>query len=478
MPTIRAPWRLIPLLLLLGSAARAQDAPTTAVFVGEPGSADVAGRVAEMLALLRPPVNLSEVPQRLGNRVPGDGLLTFGAEGTRPCLGERVAADGFRAELTEMHDAVWVAEDLAPVFESAHAAQRCLSGPLGPAELARVDFIEGVMAFETGDVEGARASFAQVFAVAPEFVWDGQFGPGAEASFEEERARAAAATAGTIRFAAAQGVAVWLDGRPLADPLSPSALAPGRHLVQAALGPDGGVDSLEIVIADAAVVTMVDLATLHADLEGDPGYVDRLLRVAGPLFVAMDAADAGSAPGHLVSLVGTARVWRWDGVDRTLVELALPKAALAALAPPVEGGKKAPGPAMPILLAVGGGLVAGGSVLAAVTGKDLDQFDADIESGELWPFPGPEEAHPEEFPLYVQWQEKRRTIGAGYVLIAVGGAAMVASIPVGILTAKPARQQVALGVVVVPGPGRRAGGPAVEAVGITFSLRPARGVER
>ncbi len=456
------------LLLLCLSLPPGTSAAQTAVYTGAQATPDVAGRVAQMMALLQPPVVLSEAPVHLDTVVSPEGLQAYGAQG-RGCAGSRVDTGTYRAELAGLTDAVWEVEELAPVFERARASQRCLDGTVEPVELARVSFIEGVMAFETGDADAALVAFAQVFSVAPEFPWDGQFGPGAEASFEKVRTQVGTAAPGTIRVAAAGGASVWLDGRPVADPLAGVAVAPGSHLIQVA-ATSGGATSIAVEVEAGGAALVVDGSALAFDPAGDPGFAARLVRILSPVLTALGEAEGARVPAHLVS-VADARAWRWDPEAGSLVELNLPKAARTALLPPVEGGKKVPGPGMAILLAVGGGLVAGGTAVAAATSKDLREFSADVENGELWPFPGPEEANPDSFPLYVQWKEKRNTLGLGYGLIAVGGAAMVASIPVGILTAKPAKQQVALGVTLMP---RHDGAPGPGGVAFTLSLRPVR----
>ncbi len=472
MSRSRAAWcSFLFLTLFLPRVAAGEATPATAAYTGEAPSPDTAGRVAEMLALLKPPVVLAEVPVHLDTLAAPAGLLAIGVTATG-CTGVPVEPGAYREELSALHDAVWEVEELAPVFERVRGLQRCLSGPVEPGELARVSFIEGVMAFETGENDAANAAFAQVFAVDPEFPWDGQFGPGAEATFEKTRRQVTAGAKGTVRVAAAAGSSVWVDGRPVADPLSGAVAGPGHHLVQVGTLSGG----IHVTVAAEGDLLVVDGTALARDPAGDPGFADRLVRIAGPLFAALDAAEGAAAPGYLVSVVDGGRAWRWDAASGALVELNAPKAARAALLPPVEGGKKVPGPAMAVLLAVGGGLVAGGTALAAATSKDLSEFNADVEAGELWPFPGADEANPESFPLYVQWKEKRQTLGVGYGLIAVGGAAMIASIPVGILTAKPAKQQVALGVTFVP---RADGAPGPGGVGFSLSIRPAkRGGER
>lgn len=462
---------ILPLLLtaLVPCRSLAQDTTGTAAYTGAQATPDAAGRVAEMLSMLQPPVVLAEVPVHLDTLVAPEGLHAYGAKG-RGCAGSRVDPGTYRGELAGLTDAVWEVEELAPVFERARANQRCLDGPVAPVELARVSFIEGVMAFETGETDAALAAFAGVFAVDPSFPWDGQFGPGAEATFEEQRSQAASASPGTLRVAAAEGASIWLDGRPVADPLGGMPVAAGEHLVQVAPS-GGGAASLSVRVEPQQTVLVVDGSALAFDPAGDPGFAGRLVRILTPVLAALDSAVDARSPGHLVSLADGGRAWRWDAEAAALVELNLPKAAKVALLPPVEGGKKVPGPGMAILLAVGGGMVAGGTAVAAVTSKDLTEFNADVEAGVLWPFPGAGEANPESFPLYVQWKEKRKTLGVGYGLIAIGGAAMVASIPVGILTARPAKQQVALGVTVMP---RSDGAPGPGGVAFTLSLRPVR----
>ncbi len=438
------------LLFALALTAGARAADTSAAYAGSTASADNAGRVAQALALVQPAVSLAATPLHLDELAPAGALLAPGADGIA-CDGEPVDRAAYRAQVARLNEAVWEVEDLQPLFDSARRTQACLSETVDAADLARVDFVQGVMAFELGDPESATAAFREVFAKAPSFAWDGQFGPGAKASFDAVSAETASGPRVELTILAGEGDLVMVDG--VSYETATLLVSPGRHLVQ--LGRETALRSVLVDTADRAATVVLDAAVSLAELEaGTPGAA----------VTALFAGLGDAAPEYLVWVGEDKRAWRWAAETGTFDEVALPRAAVAALEPAVDGGKKRPGPATPVLIAVGAGLVAGGTVLAAATRSDIDAFSADVEAGILFPFPSPNAENPEDYELYGEWQGKVNRLGVGYALIAVGGVSLLASIPVGLLTARPASPEVAFNATIL------SSGQSDGADGIVFTV--------
>ena len=173
-----------------------------AIYTGQAASPVAAGRVAEALSLVHPAVSLSEAPRHLDEVAPPGALVAPGAELIR-CSGESLDRASYLDEVSGLSEAVWEVEDFAPLFDAAHASQACLTEAVTARDLARVSFVEGVMAFELGRPEAAAEAFRQVFAMDPDFPWDGQFGPGARASFDAVAAEVGAAAKLHLRVVAA-----------------------------------------------------------------------------------------------------------------------------------------------------------------------------------------------------------------------------------------------------------------------------------
>ena len=435
-----------PILFILSIALASVPAAatgTTVLYAGAPATPETASRVAQMLALLDPPVETEAPPAHLDEIAPAGQLVALGAKEVGRCIGETVDRDTYLSSLSRLHDAVWETDDLAPVFAAARGSQVCLSEPPSPVSLARVSFIEAVMAFEVGDGEGARARFRDMFATDPDFAWDGQFGPSAQTAFEEVREEIAAAPRYPLEVATT-GAAVWLDGTLLEA--AAADVAPGRHLVQVGASAGSDVRSVSVTVVDAPV-TILDTDVLHSNVE--PDFEARFEHNMILLLGGRPEDAAWPVPAILVLVGEDPRVWSWDGTS--LLPMDVPRTARVALAEPDEDGRKRVSPAVPILISVGAGLLAGGTVLAVASRRSLDEFDTGVESGELWPFPGPEEANPEDFPLYVQWQGKRNRLGAGYAMIAIGGASLLASIPVAAATSRSRGNKVVLGASLLAG---------------------------
>jgi len=432
---LRVPILTLLILVLVGAVeVSAADGDAAAVYAGSAASPVAAGRVAEALSLVRPAVSLSEAPRHLDELAPPGTLVAPGAELIQ-CEGDALDTAAYLDKVSSLSEAVWEVEDLDPLFDAAHASQACLTEAVAARDLARVSFVEGVMAFELGRPDAAAAAFRQVFAMDLGFPWDGQFGPGARASFDAVGAEVGSTAMLQLQVFAAPGVPVAIDGATVET--AEILLSAGHHLIQVGEGAD--LRTALVVLQHKNTVIVDADALHHAVIE------DAAPSAAAVLFGALGEG----APGYLVAMGDTKQAWRWDAATQSLEPLILPKAAQTALAPPTDDGKKRPGPATPILIAVGAGLVAGGSVIAGVTNNDLDDFGQAVEAGERFPFPAPDAANPEDYALYQEWEGKVNQLGAGYAMIAVGGVALLASIPVGLLTAQPSNRKVAFGAAIL-----------------------------
>lgn len=455
---------LAPLITatLLSASAAAEE--TTVIYTGVLASAETAGHVSAMLALLSPPVHLTSPPTHLDEIVSGEGALAFGAELSRACAGDTLDAEAYRAQLKGLYQAIWETDNLEPLFELAHGWQTCLVEPVTATELARVSFIEGVMAHEYGDTEQARAAFAQVFAIEPSYAWETEFGPGAQQLFNEVATTVAATASTDLVIQAMAGSTIWVDGRVATT--DARALLPGRHLVQL-IGPgDKEARSIVVNMADTPV-SIIDARALECG-EGSSPESD-FLEAATALFLGLQ--HDGEAPAYLVQLGEETRVLQWTG--QALESRKISRTALAALSPSTGPVYGRPTAATPVMLAVGGGLLAGGTLLAVLAQEDLDEFEAKVETGELHPFPEDDDENPEDFPLYLDWQTKNTRVNVGYVLIAAGGATLVVSVPVGVFSARAdrKRRELELNASVLPGPARDGRGLAVSGFQLTLTLR-------
>jgi len=447
---------------LLAATAAADE--ITAVYVGEPASADTSGRVAAMMALLSPSVRLSTPPRHLDELLDHDGLAVFGAGITRSCTGERLDAATYRENLTGLYRAIWETDNLDPLFEQAHDWETCLDEAVEPGELARVSYVEGVMAHEYGNTEKAREAFGEVFAIDPSYAWESSFGPGAQQLFNEVAASVASAQTSDLTIVAEEGSTVRVDGREV--PGGNASLLRGRHIVQLTAPEEAGTRSVAIVVTGVPVA-VIDPRAMGFDDGGRPGPAFH--DAVSALFRGLQLD--GRAPGYLVQLGKEAHAWQWSG--QALVPLKVSRTARVALAPAPEKIRGQPSPAAPIMVAVGSGLLAGGIVLAAVAKKDLDEFDAAVEAGELFPFPADSVENPEDYPLYVDWQAKNARVNAGYALITAGGATLVMSVPVAVISANAdrKRRELELTARLLPGPSRDGRGIAVNGFMLGLTLR-------
>ncbi len=411
----------VVVVLLAGQAA----AQGGALYAGEPASPEAASRAATLLSLLSPPVYLDEAPQHVEAWIPQGPLAVIGATSSA-CMGAAVHADAYRAELEQLYGAIVSMQDTAERFERVRRSQACLTELVTPAELARVDFLAAVTAFSDGREHDAEVAFQRVFAVDPDHAWDDDFPPPAQHLFIDARAAVSRQRTVPLQFLLPPGTGAWVNGRSLM--YGRCEIHPGRHLVQ--IRGAGDEPCRGVVLDVHGAVLVVDTRAFDA-----PTPV--ALAGATSALLGARAAAGEDVPHHLVLLGEDATVWRWH--DISLVPVAVPAAAQAALYPDPEPVTGRPGAATGVLIAMGAGLTAVGAVVTGLATGDLNAFEQDVEGG-LVSFPRPTAEDPTAHPGYQQWQELTRRTTAGYALLGAGGACLMASIPVGIASSRQPHQ--------------------------------------
>ena len=411
--------------LLFAIPAAHASTPPTGVYIGTSPDQVTAGRVMEMLAKMVPPIYLETPPEHLLQSISVGSLPALGAEDSWTCGGDPLSSSAYRERVDGLYQDIWETDDLDPLFAQAHSWAACLTEPITPHDLARVSYIEGVMAHEYGNEGAAREAFAATLGIDPEYGWEAAFGPGALQTFTEVSAAAEAVQRVTLEVVSTQGAAVWVDGRAVAA--GGARLAAGRHLVQISAG--GQVRSLAVVVGNTSV-TIVDPEALSGDPRLDAGFEPRMMRVATALFSAMDRSTAAGAPDALVLLSEDPLAWSWNEADAALIPVRIPRAARLALVPPERRRNPTRDAAIGLLVA-GIGMAAAGVAVTIPSRSRLDHYNDQVDDG-LIAFPSPDDPDRESDPAYIEWKKRSAAVYVGYGLLMAGGASMLISIPFGI----------------------------------------------
>lgn len=426
-----------------GPASAAEVAPPAVVYTGLPASADAAGRVASLMALLDPPVHLDAPPVHLSTRLTTGELAAFGSPGS-VCDAEHRDGAAYQRELDELYRATLMADDVAPLIRRAVGLQACLTEPVEPRALARVDFVEAVLAFAEGEEERAREAFTRVFAIDPHHPWDDEFPPDAQILFAQVATDVVRAVHAPLQVLASPDDQVWIDGLHAGNGLAAADLAPGRHLIQVI--PAGGDRALSLsVVTGDTVQTLV--VTPEVANRGD------LSEDESALLASALAADERGGPVHLIAVADPSLwVWRVAAGDTQAEQLATPPVAhsvvagLVNLSPRrIRDRRVAAG----VLLGTGAGLAVAGALMAGISSDEVQTLQAGVESGELGPFPCEGHPDPESFELYQSWQGAGDRVRVGVGMLIAGGTLMGVSIPVGAMGAGR-RHEVSLGGYLVP----------------------------
>lgn len=432
---------MLALTLLIPLAAYA-GSPAEVVFVGGPDDAATRQQVTDWLGMLSPPVAIDGEPVHLGRLAPPESLMAFGAGSTETCDGSPVDGAAYRERLAALYRDIVSLQETPTLLQQTGQIERmhaCLTEPVTRNELARVHFLEGVIATSDGDGETADRAFSEVFGLDPEFPWDPDYPPSTHDRFRVMRAAADGQDRVELRLLVADGATAWLDGQELAPSGAAVRIIPGRHVVQVRGPGEARCRSMALVARPDAEVLVIDAGALPGDaVPPEPGQLTHL----SLLFDAL-GTDPGGSPRAFVACGPEPAIWSWDAGAGSLQSVELPP-AVAALSgdagPPVGPGRPGPGPAAPIL-AIGGAVVAAaGAVVTGVAWSQVQQFNDGVAAGELAPYPQPDDPDPDSYELYAEFQRKRSAVYTGYALIAAGGAMCIISIPVGVASARRDRQ--------------------------------------
>ena len=401
--------------LLWAAAARADEpgepAGTPAVlYVGEAGD-DAGPRVEAALAALRPTVVLASEPVALESLLPepagSSGLAVLGADGSG-CGGATLDGAAWRRGLETLAATVDQLEPAAARAAELRVGLACLTEPVRPEEIARVDFLAatGASELDPSARDVARAGYARALTVVEDVPGWEDLAPARKDLYLDAQKQVRDGPQALLRVVASPGSFVWVDGRLVEAPLAGLELPAGEHLVQVR-GPAEARARGALVELGATPALIVEGAALSGSDEGLPGRVRAVL----------EAAEV--APAHLVVLGARDDVYSWQP------PLLLPMSGEPVIDPALLRARRLEGSGVTLTLA-GAGMAAAGVTLVATGWSDYLQG---IEDG-----------------TSVDGAQAR--FGAGWALTGVGSAAVFAGSH---LLAEGARSRRYGSVTVTPG---------------------------
>ena len=305
-----------------------------------------------------------------------------------------------------------------------------------------MDFLAGLSGAESAEEldEERRAridaAFAQAFAVVPDFPWDPQYTPRAQALFLDARDGVNRAARARVGVVAGLNTLVWVDGRLSDEPLAGVELRPGRHLVQVRRPADLVPRGVVVDVAGEGDVLVVDPAGMAREGEQDDGFAERLRAVLGAM-----ASDTAGQLDHVVSLGSPEEVFRWSGDSGLLLPLSGPGAGVDEAWRKARARVKGHDGGGGALLGLGAGAAVVGAVLAGTSAARAEEL-----RGEMNTFDGYWEHEAE-------WQSNAQMNQAGWVAIGAGVGVLTIGIHVLAHGARLRRElpaAPAVGVVVAP----------------------------
>jgi len=336
-----------------------------------------------------------------------DGVL-------RDCPGTVVGVDAVDRGLADafQHVLYLQVDQAREVLGRIDGLLPCLSGPLPRETLAQIAFLDGVGLALVGDDAAARDSFRRALVVAPDLEWDPNFPPGAEAVFREAVQALQHTTPATliVEPGIGQRAEVWVDGMPIPTGGGSCSLAAGRHLLQWRLDPGGFGSQVAEVEGGQRLLVIGREDVALAALSGEGHQVTR--GIAADALGAL-AREGGRDVIHLADLRSADLLHRfdpasgaWKQQDADVAQQRFRRRRLGA-----AGG---------VSLAAGSAVAVAGLVLGLTgyaSGQALYDELATIRSQDLYD----EKAR--------QYQASRGQVAAGAALVALGGTAVVVSIP-------------------------------------------------
>lgn len=231
-------------------------------------------------------------------------------------------------------------------------ALTCLNEPVKAELAARIYYIHGILAFNEGKPDEARAWFARAKSFQKGLQWDEDFPPDAREAFDAAAADLVARPPVWLEIvpAPAPGT-LWIDGNPAAAPEGRVALPPGNHLLQIGAST---VATLSVEMKEGADGTLVIPAALPTGALGWAGDPTR----RGALSAALAATLQRDA---VVYVASGDRLWKVHAGGDDWEELKVAR-------PVVRTAKdRRNGLVGSVLMGVGGAALVGGGVLAGVS---------------------------------------------------------------------------------------------------------------
>ena len=391
-------WILVVTGWLVATPAGARETARVVYVGAEPGP-DAEAAVASLLSLVSPSVDVDGEPVHLDAVLGEPGAI--GVEAAL-CSGDPVDATVYGATLVDLYNATFALEDTASLVARIEASQACLTDVVSPQYLARAAFLEGVVAFSDAGCEAATPAFSKVFALHYDSEWDDEHPPDAHDCFVNARDAAGRSERAGLTMLVPDGVEVWLDGA-LTDPDGIQAI-PGRHLVQTQTG-NGPLTGISFELTPGSTALVVAPGALDPD--AGEGFVARMTHV-------LDALGDGGFD-LVVSLEAHPTAWRWADGTLQVVEL-----RIAREDPRIRQTRAAGA----VLLGAGAATAIAGAVLCTTGWTDAQALLGDMQSEGDGIDPG-------LYDLYIDdYDAARQTNNAGWVVLAAGGAAALASIPI------------------------------------------------
>ncbi len=320
-------------------------------FVGAPPGRESYSRVRRLLDTVRPrivPRAVGDLASLLPEPSGPDGPSVIGASVAAACSEPMTASDYDRL-MRELARSVTMMDPTAERADQLRDGWSCLTEPVAPEPLARVDFLDAFGRAEADGHDVARVLFQRALVIEPDLPWQSGRPPTLHGVFPDARRAAEDAAIYAIRLVVEPGSFVWIDGRRIDQPLVGSELRAGAHIVQIRRPGESGLRSLVVTTAGGPIL-VVDPPGLARAVD-DEDHEDRLLAV----LTAMERAGLHT-PVFLVSLGVKPEAYRWEPELGSL-------GPAGWTPPPPRPGAVAGG----VLVTIGGGLVSGGGVAAGVS---------------------------------------------------------------------------------------------------------------
>lgn len=354
-------------------------------------------------------------------------VTLVGADEGAACPGSPVEVQTFADGLDRAfeHLAYVETEEANQALQRLDGLLPCLNGVLERPQLARITFLQGVALAYSGATDEARESFRKALVVSPELEWDPAFPPDAKELFTEAIQLALRTT--TIELTVAPGLGdgadLWIDGVQFSDSGGVTTVAVGRHLFQWDSG-DTGFATRVVDVVEGENLTLYgrkDVMTAALRGSGSDLTVEQAVEqlsalAAGDEFGGLYIAELGEVD-LLHRFEHTEK--SWELTDQGLVSRRSRARGLST--------------AGTVTLITGGVMTVVGSLVGVLSYREAMEL---YDEGETCTNTG-------EYAILVRDYEKAHSrTYMGVTIAGVGGAALIAGIPMKVSAAKARRPNV------------------------------------